>query len=1202
MRAQEEFQASFQATRDMQTDECKKQKVSEKKYIQIGLRGSQFRPRKIPERPSGPSEPKKPTQHASASADPTSTGASNTQTSPSSEQEPGPGLQGPNPAFPDSQRSHQLIVSLDLLNPPALTSPMNPNDLPIALRRTRRNLERFRTNDQLSEPLRTNQDTFLPPAGNPFKRLQAFRSSLPKPAHIEGPANTFHLRRRYYSTSLPTHDPEGWINLDDLYDSTNHANTPEEASHNPPSIVPPALMGPFPNLSSFELGEWYIDSGPDLSIAKLQKLVQLAHTPGFAEDIAKANWPRIFDVLGDNRKSLEHIESTDDEEDWVDDDGWKTTPIAIPVPIGGTVERRNVGTLYHRSIVSIVQEKILNSPDMDHFHYDPFEVLWQPNPDTPAMRVHSELYNSDAFLQAHRELQDSPPPPGCTRPRVVVGLMLWSDQTHLTSFSDEKLWPLYMFFGNESKYRRCKPSSNLCHIVAFFDKLSPDFKDYNEMFHAQWQILLDDELLEAIRHGIVIMCQDGIERRFYIRIFTYSADYPEKVLIATIRYNGGCPCPRCLITKDKLDQLGTEADRTFREDYARRDDASRQSTVEEARIKVFNDGAAISGTHVERLLKAESLQPVMNAFSVRLKSTKFDIFSALVVDLMHEFEIGVWKSLFIHLIRILEASSKHDVLVHELDRRYRLVPRFGTSVRRFSENVSEFKRKAARDYEQLLQCAIPVFDGLVPHEEHSREILLILSSCAKWHALAKLRFHTDATLDLLDEATIKIGDSFWQFIANVCSQIQTKELAIEVAKRVKREQKKAASKAKLAKDKATADESGPSTAPPADCALPSTSTILEAPCSANPPPSLPETAARVIKTNKSRSGRSAALSGSRRKSKETKGKLRTSNGDIDQAKRTSGTQPSSSTFAAASDTVPPQSESSGPLESNQEMPAVPMAPEPSSSQPSESSNQQGSSKGKSVDSKAKAKLVALNIQTPKFHFLGDYVKNIRTFGTCDSFTTEVGELMHRLPKKWYRRSSKRKIREEVVRHERKAAHIRAIRARINASTATKKQIEEQRRAARKADIHHHIGVNENYPISLLGLSSIGEPQPSDVEADPLGKNGLKLEGTETHGTTPSLDPSYLAFKDNRIFSHKIMRLKYTTYDVRRDEDVIHVNSDVCNIMIPNPQYSRDTLAHHPYLCARVLGIYHAHVTYVGEAVSGFHKPHQSARFNFLLSS
>ena len=40
----------------------------------------------------------------------------------------------------------------------------------------------------------------------------------------------------------------------------------------------------------------------------------------------------------------------------------------------------------------------------------------------------------------------------------------------------------------------------------------------------------------------------------------------------------------------------------------------------------------------------------------------------LVVDLMHEFELGVWKALFIHLLRMLNAADK--ALVHELDRRY----------------------------------------------------------------------------------------------------------------------------------------------------------------------------------------------------------------------------------------------------------------------------------------------------------------------------------------------------------------------------------------------------------------------------------------------------------------------------------------------------------------------------------------------------
>jgi len=45
-----------------------------------------------------------------------------------------------------------------------------------------------------------------------------------------------------------------------------------------------------------------------------------------------------------------------------------------------------------------------------------------------------------------------------------------------------------------------------------------------EFFHAQVEVLLDDDFFEAWQHGIVIKCFDGI----YPRIFTYSADYPEK--------------------------------------------------------------------------------------------------------------------------------------------------------------------------------------------------------------------------------------------------------------------------------------------------------------------------------------------------------------------------------------------------------------------------------------------------------------------------------------------------------------------------------------------------------------------------------------------------------------------------------------------------------------------------------------------------
>lgn len=56
-----------------------------------------------------------------------------------------------------------------------------------------------------------------------------------------------------------------------------------------------------------------------------------------------------------------------------------------------------------------------------------------------------------------------------------------------------------------------------------------------EVFHAQWSILLDEELVNAMKHGERIICPDGQPRLFFPRIFTYSADYPEKQVVNLLR-------------------------------------------------------------------------------------------------------------------------------------------------------------------------------------------------------------------------------------------------------------------------------------------------------------------------------------------------------------------------------------------------------------------------------------------------------------------------------------------------------------------------------------------------------------------------------------------------------------------------------------------------------------------------------------------
>ena len=49
-----------------------------------------------------------------------------------------------------------------------------------------------------------------------------------------------------------------------------------------------------------------------------------------------------------------------------------------------------------------------------------------------------------------------------------------------------------------------------------------------EIIQKVWELLLDDDFVAAYQNGVIIECADGLFRCYFPRIFTYSADYPEK--------------------------------------------------------------------------------------------------------------------------------------------------------------------------------------------------------------------------------------------------------------------------------------------------------------------------------------------------------------------------------------------------------------------------------------------------------------------------------------------------------------------------------------------------------------------------------------------------------------------------------------------------------------------------------------------------
>lgn len=291
--------------------------------------------------------------------------------------------------------------------------------------------------------------------------------------------NSFGLFRDYPST--PTYNPDDLLGLDDLSDipagtrsntatlpasKTPFATSATSATNPLPDSSP--LAGPFPNKSIEGLVTWTWTGSSTKSLDEVEKLVTFLKSDEFKkEDIADLDIKRATAALDAFLASSANKIR----------DGWQEVSVEISVPNGMKHKSEadapifEVPGLFYRPIVEVIKSAV-QTAGARCFHYTPFKQFWRSSPDGPPERVSDEIYSSDAMVEAHTALQKQPREPNCALERVVLALMWWSDSTHLASFGNASLWPLYLFFGNQSKWLRAKPRSNLCHHVAYFPKVS----------------------------------------------------------------------------------------------------------------------------------------------------------------------------------------------------------------------------------------------------------------------------------------------------------------------------------------------------------------------------------------------------------------------------------------------------------------------------------------------------------------------------------------------------------------------------------------------------------------------------------------------------------------------------------------------------------------------------------------------------------
>lgn len=292
--------------------------------------------------------------------------------------------------------------------------------------------------------------------------------------------NSFGLFREY--PSVPTYNPDATLSSNNTQ-FTNPRNVPTTESAAPIPDENSSSSYSFRNTTIGGLVSWLWTGSATKSIEEMEKLVEFMQSDDFKKE----------DLMGFNiRKETAQFDASlapDADNPLAAKDGWEEDPVDIEVPDGKSHEddpnfTRNIYSvpgLFHRSLVEVIRTAITDA-GARCFHYTPFKQFWQPDPDSPPQRVYDEIYSSDAMIEEHVKLQGQPPEPGCTLERVILAMMVWSDSTHLANFGSASLWPIYLFFGNQSKWLRGKPRAGACHHVAYMPKVSLQVLSTNTLF------------------------------------------------------------------------------------------------------------------------------------------------------------------------------------------------------------------------------------------------------------------------------------------------------------------------------------------------------------------------------------------------------------------------------------------------------------------------------------------------------------------------------------------------------------------------------------------------------------------------------------------------------------------------------------------------------------------------------------------------
>ncbi|CCO36768.1 hypothetical protein BN14_10912 [Rhizoctonia solani AG-1 IB] len=255
----------------------------------------------------------------------------------------------------------------------------------------------------------------------------------------------------------------------------------------------------------------------------------------------------------------------------------------------------------------------------------------------------------------------------------------------------QKVYPVYVSFGNLDKAWRRKPSKHGMYLLGYLpiDSFKDIAEDENrrrlkaELVHRAMEKMFEP-LRKASEEGVEMWCPDGRLRRIFPRIAAYTADWPEQNLQGCTS-EGSCPvCKTSHLERGSLDE----------ESELRK----REETLDALRKYMLHQNIA----H----LKPLGLKPVWPWWG---DIPELNLSTCFTPDLLHQAYQGVFKS---HIVKWM----KHIIGADVLDERLSAMPQ-AEGLMHFAKGITLVGQWTGRQSKQLLAQFLPaVIGGLNPPE------------------------------------------------------------------------------------------------------------------------------------------------------------------------------------------------------------------------------------------------------------------------------------------------------------------------------------------------------------------------------------------------------------------------------------------------------------------------------------------------------